>query len=258
MTNKMNTIKTSIIIALALVTSVAVKAQDVKLIPNELTFVNYFYAGKDYKFREYTECDPFPVDTLLDISITTEAYYSSLKESQISYIVVDTANHYKKDSILILPVGKNFIELKDEKNIEGNYNSLYFYEGEIPFLNSYLISWSGYEDYSLFLIDKTTGEHNKIGFAHYPFISPNKKYVVCIYENYFFTRAEMQVFKIVEGNIEFLYLFHFVNWLPTAEGTSLVWIDDNSFVIKVIHPSFQKKPDIQNEKGEYIKIEILK
>ena len=220
--------------------------------------MNYFYTGKDYKFREYTECDPFPVDTLLDISITTEAYYSSLKESQISYIVVDTANHYKKDSKLILPVGETHIEFADVE-IDNDSLERFYYMGQIPFLNSYLMLLVGWEYFDYFLIDKTTGERSEFVFDDYPFVSPNKKYVVCIYANPYSTSAEMQVFKIAVNKLDYLYKFDFVNWMPTTQTTSLLWISDNSFVVKAIHPkSFWDKEGNQNENGEYIKIEILK
>jgi hypothetical protein len=47
--------------------------------------------------------------------------------------------------------------------------------------------------------------------------------------------------------------------MPTTQNTSLRWIDDDSFVIKAIHPNnFWDNQGNQNENGEYIKIEILR
>lgn len=247
--------KISIILsALAFIFCVHTQAQEVKLVPNQLTLVNYF---SDRQGSLVGEINLFQVDSLLGISITTESHFNSLKDLQIPHIIVDTANYRKQDGILKLPVGETHIEFKDVDSDNESYENFY-YMGQIPFLNSYLILLSGFEYIDYFLIDKTTGKRNEPVFVDYPFISPNKKYIVCIYACPYSIRAEMQVFKIADDKLEFLYSFSFPNWMPTTEHTSLVWVDDNSFVLKAIHPKifWNEQGDI-NESGEYIKIEIL-
>ena len=247
--------KSIIILAItALMASGHIKAQEVKLIPGQLTLVDYFSTEASHRFAEDA---PFSIDSLLSITMSTESFYNSLENKQISYIVADTVSHRKKDGVLRLPIGETYIELEDERG-EGGVMYGNFYKGQIPFLNSYLILFTGNEFLYYFLIDKTTGEDSGYRFADYPFISPNKQYGVCIYANPYFSTAEMQIWKIAGDELDLLYSFNFVNWMPTTYTTSLRWIDDNSFVVKAIHPqSFWDEKGYENETGEYIKIEIL-
>jgi hypothetical protein len=237
----------------------ATHAQNVetKLIPDQLTMVS-FYADVKNQIFDYNRT--FRMDTVISISITTEAYYNSLKDRQISHIIKDTAKYRRENGVLRLPVANTHIELKDEHSGEGDVINRNFYQGQIPLLNSYLVGFSGYEHYDYFLINKTTGERDENNFGDYPFISPNKKYLVWIFPFcYEPLGAEMGIYEIVDGKLEPLYSFFFVNWMPTAQKTEILWIDDNSLVVKVLPPHIYWGDDgYYNENGEYIKIEFLR
>jgi hypothetical protein len=231
------------------------KKENIKLRPEDLTLINHYVKQGNSDIKDY----PVKIDSLFKISLVSEDYYNSLKSIQVTHIVQDTVKFRRKKGILKLPLNnRKIIELKDRQG-EGSSIYRYYYHGQIPFFNSYLVGHSGYEEYDFLLIDKKTGKEKYL-FLDHPFITPNKKYIVSINANPYTTTADMQIDKIENEKIENLYYFNFIGWMPWSYTTHIVWESDNAFIIKAIHPyKFWNEDGIENQKDiEYVRVEFIK
>lgn len=203
--------------------------------------------------------DDIGIDSILHIEGTQRSLFNTA--SKIDFIKL-SINNYKRSNILYLPQDKegNYIELADRKsNTVSCDDKIYTYYGKIKLLNSYLVGYMSCDLYVYELINKSSG--NSLGsLVGYPFVSPKGSTVVSIGVNHFEINSTMQIHTISDNKLEKKYEFTFPYWIPFGDRNDIDirWIDDETFVIKVISTRYLQSIYEKNKKKPfYIKIKIL-
>ena len=110
--------------------------------------------------------------------ISYEEYQEALR-NKIDFLIEDTLAIVKKNGKLTFPCEHKTVYLKDQSNsVEEPFSTTYAYVGNIPILNQYLVFEDSEDFYAYIFIDKTTGKQTD--FERFPFLSPDKKYIITI------------------------------------------------------------------------------
>lgn len=230
------------------------KKNDIKLKENELNLLSYFSdvskGTNEYKIMK---------SDLIEFEIISKKIFESYKSNSNYFFIPDSTKYKRENNVLKLPFGgKNeFIELKDQAG-EGGSTYKYFYHGNFSIFNSYLVGFLGYEEYTYFLYDKDTGKLNEdVNFIDFPYVSPDKKQIICVHPNPYEMTADIQISFINNGKIETKYFLSFLTWMPIGYETKIYWVDNKSFVVETNHTfNYWTDNGEINTKGEYIKVTL--
>ena len=161
-----------------------------------------------------------------------------------------------KNGIIELKCQNKTFKFIDKPDAEEERQEFY-YAGQIEFLNQYIIGGSYWESLDYRFIDKTSGEETAI-FAEFPYISPDKKNIICIYTNPYETTADLELYSISNNKTKHIMSVSFKNWMPTVETGEMYWGIDGYLYLTVNHVnSFWTADGHLNEKCQYIRIKIL-
>lgn len=129
------------------------------------------------------------------------------------------------------------------------------YNGEIPFLDAYIIEFNDPDYIVNKLISKTTGKEI-ITLNGQPYISPNNNIIISAMPNGYDNTSFIQFNKIKNGKTEPLYSFQFPHWVIDYHP-KIRWVNNNTIILQAVSPihsnAFYNK---QEEKIEYLKIKI--
>ena len=110
--------------------------------------------------------------------ISYEEYQEALR-NKIDFLIEDTLAIVKKNGKLTFPCEHKTVYLKDQSDsVEDPFSTTYAYVGNVPILNQYLVFEDSEDFYAYIFIDKTTGKQTD--FERFPFLSPDKKYIITI------------------------------------------------------------------------------
>lgn len=192
--------------------------------------------------------------------IKKEEFEKQLKKKD-PFLLADTLSIRKKKGVLSLPCQNQTVKLKDETDTDGDSYTEYTYLGQVQALNAYLIRGAYYESGDSFLIDKVSGERIA-SFNDYPYISPDKKYIVDIWTNPYEDYTEFAIFKIGEDNkIEEAYSYGFSKWVlqyicDDAYNCrhEIYWGNDNAIYVRV--QSLNLSGMEGDEYGQYVRVKL--
>ena len=110
--------------------------------------------------------------------ISYQEYQEALR-NKIDFLIEDTLAIVKKNGKLTFPCEHKTVYLKDQSDsVEDPFSTTYAYVGNVPVLNQYLVFEDSEDFYAYIFIDKTTGKQTD--FERFPFLSPDKKYIITI------------------------------------------------------------------------------
>lgn len=221
-------------------------AQDLDIITslsiNEKT--EFFEKGKHLK-------------TYLNFELIDQATFEKEKNNAVNFLTADTTLYIKKNGIITLPTANKSIKITDKPG-DDDYREEYKYIGQIEFLNQYLIEGSYYESLDFNFFDKTSGK-NKQTFIEYPYISADRKNIICIYGNAYESTSDLELYSINNHEIKLVMTASFSNWFPTAEKLSdIFWSSDGNLYLQVIHikAMWGERPENQ-AKPQYVRIKRI-
>jgi len=225
------------------------------LVNDDLCYVNNYYSKIDNTSNENEQ--EFCLKKIIDLTLITENDFNELLKLKPDTFLNITNKYNKKDNILELKTKSSSIKLLDKPNEEESM-VIHHYIGEIEFLNQYLISRDFWEDRDYIYLDKETGKKTN-QFVDYPYISPDKKNIICIFSNGYEKSGDLTLHKITDDNkIELELTASFSRWMPALEPQECFWISNKQFVVKVLpSKAFWKKNGSYNDDFQYIKITIL-
>ncbi|SFW64133.1 hypothetical protein [Cellulophaga fucicola] len=192
------------------------------------------------------------IDSLLDITVSNKLEFDTYKEQKehITY----NQNIKKEENTLTLPIKNEPYKIVLEDSF-GEYTMRNKYNGEIPFLDAYIIEFNDPDYIVNKLISKTTGKEI-ITLDGQPYISPNSNIIISAMPNGYDNTSFIQFNKIKNGKIEPLYSFQFPHWVIDYHP-KIRWVNNNTIILQAISPihsnAFYNK---QEEKIEYLKIKI--
>ena len=194
------------------------------------------------------------IKNYLTIELIDKDFFESKKSTEVSFLVADTTQIIKKNGILELPCQNKTVTYIDKPDSEEDRQE-YFYEGQIPFLNQYVLSASYYESFDYRFVDKTTSK--EIHFIDYPNISPDKKHIISIYTNPYETSADLELFTITDTQIKKILYISFNKWMPTVEPRDIFWSNDGYLYLSVNSVyTFWSADGNLNKKSQYIRIKV--
>ncbi|AWH85781.1 hypothetical protein HYN59_11965 [Flavobacterium album] len=216
---------------------------------------NYISGENCGEAGEFTSDYLFNPDDYPDVEVNliTEKEFNKMKKTSVEYFEINNAIT-KKDSTITI-AGKEF---RDGKG-DGGMPNTYIYAGEYKALHAYLLLYvcEACEEYTYFLIDKTTGEEIAT-FSNAPVFSANLDYVMDMGQLYSDSPTIIHAYKWKEKGSHGTYK-EFGNWSPMGKG---FWGSDNCFYTAVV-PSITAESyrsdnarDIKKYNYRYIKIKI--
>jgi hypothetical protein len=147
---------------------------------------------------------------------------------------------------------KRFVD--DTTNDSEEKYQKYMYVGYISFLKKYILEGFYYEDSDYKMVDNSTGEETSI--IDFPYISPDKKNMICISANGYEDTADFQLYEINDTAIKLKISVSFTKWLPANGKDAMFWSNDGYFYTKVLNSSAFGSSD-SNLSYQYLRIKVL-
>ena len=191
--------------------------------------------------------------------ISYEEYQEALR-NKIDFLIEDTLAIVKKNSKLTFPCEHKTVYLKDQSdNVEDPFSTTYAYVGNVPILNQYLVFEDSEDFYAYIFIDKTTGKQTD--FERFPFLSPDKKYIITIgraYEDLVGTISLYRIKSIKPFVIETLVNEDTKWWAAYDFDKEPIFFSKNGFLYAPMNviPNFFDEHNNPNRQRMYIKIGI--
>jgi hypothetical protein len=200
--------------------------------------------------------DNLPINRYLKIELIDKATYLSQKSTIVNFFQPDTLTFIKKNNVLEIKC-ENKIRKYVDVNIGDKVSTEieeYYYIGRIDSLNKYVIRGSYWENSDYKLVDKTTGEAQK--FIGYPYVSPDKKYIISMYPNvHGSSYGDLEFYEISNKMSKLILTQRFSKWLPTYEEKMIFWSEDGYLYIPVNH-SHSYLTLSGSDNYQYIRIKI--
>ena len=191
--------------------------------------------------------------------ISYEEYQEALR-NKIDFLIEDTLAIVKKNGKLTFPCEHKTVYLKDQSNsVEDPFSTTYAYVGNVPILNQYLVFEDSEDFYAYIFIDKTTGKQTD--FERFPFLSPDKKYIITIgraYEDLVGTISLYRIKSIKPFVIETLVNEYTKWWAAYDFDKEPIFFSKNGFLYAPMNviPNFFDEHNNPNKQRMYIKIGI--
>ena len=235
-----------------------IKKEDARIQESLLTEVVQFSRLYDYKmnpngdYNSFFAYEPLKIDSLVDITVTNRKEFDGYKK-QKNFITYDR-KIVKEGDTLTLPI-TNKPNKKVYQDGRGEYHIEYRYKGEIPFLNTYIITYNDPDFLVSMLVNKTTGEE-LVTLGADPSISPNKDIIITASYNGYDDTSLFEISQVKDGEVQILYSFQFPHWLINYEP-EIRWVNNNTFIIEAASPVHENAMyNNEKEKIQYLKIKI--
>jgi hypothetical protein len=226
--------------------------EEIKLIPSDLNIISSLTINQK---TEYFETDK-KLTKYLTLELIDKSLFDNQKNSAVCFLLTDTIVKKKRNGILELKCKNKTVKYVDKPDAEVDVQ-VFNYVGQIEFLNKYPISGAYWESGDYKFIDKTSGEETNT-FVDYPYISPDKKSIICINTNHFNFTADLEFYTISGNEIKQIMSASFKNWMPTLSNGKMFWSSDGYLYLTVNHVnSFWKTDGNLNDKCQHIRIKIL-
>jgi hypothetical protein len=210
-------------------------------VPLSSSDLDSLYRGE----RQHYDGDENDVDTsrLTEFKLerVSEAEFYRQKKLAVNLFTADTGRFKKKDSVLVIKAVKKTVKLKDSVN--GEHEEAYDYLGEYKSINKLVIAGTYNESADYFFIDGITGKDLGSGFVGFPYLSPDKKYAVCVNTNDGDERADINFYAIKKDSVVYIAGNHFQYWMPITNGPGMFWGRDNCFYFPLVPYGAWNKPD---------------
>ena len=218
--------------------------------PSDLNVISYLLAdGKDERSEKGRALKAYLKFELID-----KALFEKKRPLAISFLSKDQMIK-KKKGVLSIPTAKKLVKFVDKDNGDDG-DATFKYIGSIYFLNQHLVNGQYWEIADYKMIDSNTGETTQT-FIEYPYISPNKKYIISAYANPYEQYTDLELYKIEGTDIIPIMSAGFENWMPATEPEDIFWARDGYLYLAVTHSAaFWKTDGSLNDKFQYIRIKV--
>lgn len=204
------------------------KLNDIKLLERDLNIITSFTINQ--KTVQYDEGKV--LSDYLEIELIDKAIFDAKKATAVNYLLADTSVIYKKNGVIELPTAtavKKYIDKPDAEEERQEYT----YLGQIGLLNRYIIQGSYWESWDYKFINKTTGKE-EVCFVDYPFISPDKKHIICISANPYNTTADLELYTIQNSKVRMIMGASFKTWMPVNGADTMFWSSDGYLYVAAL------------------------
>ena len=200
------------------------------------------------------------ISKYLSIDQISYEEYQEAHRNKIDFLIEDTLAIVKKNGKLTFPCEHKTVYLKDlPDSVEDPFATTYAYVGNIPILNQYLVFEDSEDFYAYIFIDKTTGKQTD--FERFPFLSPDKKYIITIgraYEDLVGIISLYRIKSIKPFVIETLVDEYTNGWAAYDFDKEPIFFSKNGLLYAPMNviPNFFDEHNNPNKQRMYIKIKI--
>ena len=220
------------------------------LIPEDLNIMSYLNIGEKY----VDMVEGKPLDNILQFELIDKALFERKRPLAVNFLSTDKMIK-KKNGVLSIQLVKDSVKFVDS-DIEGDTED-YRYLGKFDFLDQHLIEVQYWEGHGYKMVDAVEG-HLKQEFSDYPYISPNKQYIMAVYANpYDEPHTDLELYRIQDKEITPIMSAGFKNWMPMEEPKDIFWARDGYLYLAVTHSAaFWKENGSFNDASQYIRIKV--
>ena len=200
------------------------------------------------------------ISKYLSIDQISYKEYQEALRNKIDFLIENTLAIVKKNGKLTFPCEHKTVYLKDQSDsVEDPFSTTYAYVGNVPILNQYLVFEDSEDFYAYIFIDKTTGKQTD--FERFPFLSPDKKYIITIgraYEDLVGIISLYRIKSIKPFVIETLVNEDTKWWAAYDFDKEPIFFSKNGFLYAPMNviPNFFDEHNNPNKQRMYIKIGI--
>ena len=228
------------------------KTDDDLLVSSDLNIISSLNVNQKTEFFENGK----QLTEYITLELIDKALFDSKKNTAINFLLADTIAVKKKNGITELKCKNKTVKYIDKPE-DNDGMQIFTYVGQMDFINKYLIAGSYYEGGDYMFVDKTSGEKTNT-FVDYPYISPDKKNIICINSNGYETTADLELYEISEDKVNQKMSASFKKWMPLLENNEMFWNRDGYLYLTVHNvKSFWNEKGLYNNKYQYIRIKIL-
>ena len=219
--------------------------------PNDLNIISYLSVGEN---SESFETDK-PLNKYLKFELIDKALFEKKRPLAVNFLSKNNPGVSKKRGVLSIPTASKVVTFTDN-DIDNDGYETFDYTGQINVLKQHLVNGHYWESYDYKMIDKNTGKTTQT-FIDYPYISPNKKYIIAAYANPYEQYTDLILYKIDGKEISPIMIAGFKNWMPATEPSDIFWASDGYLYLAVTHSSvFWKEDGSLNDQFQYMRIKI--
>lgn len=198
-------------------------------------------------------------DSLLNrfvkIELINKKLFLEKKKTAVIAIVTDTAKIKKTNGVINLPLRKGVKQFMDKDPFDETKQE-FTYLGRVNFLKAYVLGGLYWEELDYKFISQKDGREIQ-SFGSFPYVSPNKKSIISIYDNPYTTEADFQLFSIHRKKPVAIFFASFKNWMP-APGGDMFWSADGCFYLPMLYSNeYWKEDGNYNDNFKYLKITVL-
>lgn len=228
--------------------------KDIKLINSDLPWITYLKEGdREAQFFEKSK----KLEKYISLELVEKSEYDREKANAVSFLLADTLNVVKKDGVITLHGDDHSVIVYRDNDSDNDDRTVYKYEGQIAFLNQFLMSGQYYESGNYFFVDKKTGSQGQ-SFVDFPYISPDKKYIISLGANPYDGGCNFELYSLDENHkISFIFDALFLNWLPTYDVTQIFWSKNGYLYVPVNQEAaYWDKAGNMNSNYQYIRVKV--
>ena len=190
------------------------------------------------------------------INEISKLQFLAKRKTSVSYLTCDTLQLRKKKGVLSLPTQRGIRKFIDKDPFDETKQE-YSYLGQIKFLGVYVVGGLYWEELDYKFVSKKDGKELQ-SFIDFPYISQNKKFIVCVYGDPYSEESQFELFSIVKNKVKSIFYTSFKNWMPAPEMKSF-WGADGYFYIAALDKkkSYWDKDGNYRTDYKYLKLTIL-
>lgn len=216
---------------------------------NELNRITHLSVGKKDHF--------FPAGKVLNdylkIELIDKAFFEKKRPLAVDYLSHKNAIK-KQDGVISIQLVKDSVNLVDiDSDDDGE---TYRYIGQIDALDQHLVEVLRWESQNYQMFDQVEGFLTQ-EFSAYPYLSPNKRYIISAYANPYEGHTDLGLYKVKGRAIIPVMSAGFKNWMPITDPADIFWARDGYLYLAVTHSSvFWKEDGNYNDNFQYIRIKV--
>ncbi|MFZ4862474.1 hypothetical protein ACL9RF_09840 [Sphingobacterium sp. Mn56C] len=200
----------------------------------------------------------FPLSEYLDITLITANDYRVKKAERYEALLLDTVDHPKVDGKLVLKTKAKELIFNDSPPEAEETRADYCYIGQIPALESYVVSGNYYESSDYKLIDKNTGK-TQVELEDYPLLSPDGKHLLSFHADPYEMTEEVAIYSIQGAKISKVVSLSFKHWMGSVTRGDVFFSKDGAIYLPVAYNKIYWSEDghIDSAK-QFMKVTLLK
>ncbi|MGB2783944.1 hypothetical protein [Psychrobacter sp.] len=225
-------------------------ASDIRLTDEDIHTIRYLSVGDFQFFDEEKQLDKY-----LEIELIDRALFEKKRPIAVNFLSKNAKGVHKKSGVLSIPTTNKLVTFADN-DVDNDGYQIFDYIGQMNVFNQHIVHGSYWEAWDYKMIDKHTGAITQT-FSGYPYLSPDKKYIITTHTNPYEEQTELTLYKVYGKNFATVLDVGFSRWMVVGEMEDSFWARDGYLYLSVNHRAtvWTAEGDL-NQQHQYIRIKV--